>query len=490
MSHRLRIARAAAVAALPVLAACATNPATGKSELMLVSEEQEIQMGREADRDVGASIGLYPDQDLQAYVERIGRALAADSERPKLPWTFRVVDDPAVNAFALPGGFIYVTRGILAHLDSEAELASVLGHEIGHVTARHSASQISKAQFATLGLGLGMVLKPELARFGDLAQTGLSLMFLKFGRDDEREADGLGLRYATRENYQPKEMIEVFHLLDSVGAASCSERLPQWLYTHPNPGDRAQRIEEQIRETRARGEVVNQKGYMRQIDGIMFGENPREGFFVGDTFYHPEMKFQIEFPRGWKGQNQRTVVGALSPNQDAIVSITLSSRTSPDAAANEFFSQRGLQSSRPQRTEINDLPAVAAAFEANTTDGAIAGTAAFVEHGGKVFRILGYTPSARYGTYDSVFDDAIRSFDRLTDRRYLDVQPKRIEVVDVERDMPVGEFARRYPSTVKPETLALINNVTASEPFQGGQLAKRVVGGRLPGDRASLDEQR
>ena len=139
-------------------------------------------------------------------------------ERPSLPWTFRVVDDPTVNAFALPGGFIYVTRGIMAHLNSEAELVSVLGHEIGHVTARHTVSQISKSQLATLGLVAGMIVSPELAQFGDLAQAGMQLMFLKFGRNDEQQADDLGLRYMTREDYDPREMVEVFSVLDRAGA--------------------------------------------------------------------------------------------------------------------------------------------------------------------------------------------------------------------------------------------------------------------------------
>src|SRR6266550_4084593 len=186
---------------LALLAACATNPATGRRQVMLVSEAQEIEMGREADREVGSSIGLYPADGVQAYVAGLGRALAAGSERPSLPWSFHVVDDASVNAFALPGGFVYVTRGLMTHLDSEAELASVMGHEIGHVTARHAASQITKSQLATLGLVAGMIVRPELARFGELAQAGMSLLFLKFDRNAERQADDLGLRYMTRQAY-------------------------------------------------------------------------------------------------------------------------------------------------------------------------------------------------------------------------------------------------------------------------------------------------
>src|SRR5512143_1905314 len=155
--------------------ACSRNAATGANQFSLYSEAQEIQMGRDADQQVAASLGLYPDPALQAYVQQLGAALAAKTERTNLPWTFRVVDDAAVNAFALPGGFVYVTRGILTHLNSEAALAAILGHEIGHVTARHSVSQMSKQQLAQLGLIAGMIVSPEFARFGDLAQSGLGL---------------------------------------------------------------------------------------------------------------------------------------------------------------------------------------------------------------------------------------------------------------------------------------------------------------------------
>ena len=219
---------------------CATNPVTGRKELALMTEQQEIAMGQEADKQVQASIGLYQDPELQAYVSRLGKELAARSERPHLPWTFRVVDDASVNAFALPGGFIYVTRGIMTHLNSEAELISVLGHEIGHVTARHSVSQISKAQLAQIGLVLAMILQPEAAAaYGDLAQTGLSVLFLKYGRDDERQADDLGLRYMVQNGYDPRSMPEVFDVLGRVSEGR--GRLPNWLSSHPDPGARAER---------------------------------------------------------------------------------------------------------------------------------------------------------------------------------------------------------------------------------------------------------
>ena len=154
--------RMAALAAAAITAACATNPATGKRELNLMSESQEIALGKQSDGQIRQEMGVVADQGLQQYVDRIARPLAAGSERPGLPWTFTVVDAAAVNAFALPGGYVYVTRGILAHLNSEAELAGVLGHEIAHVTARHSAAQYSKQTAGSLGLLLGQIFVPEL----------------------------------------------------------------------------------------------------------------------------------------------------------------------------------------------------------------------------------------------------------------------------------------------------------------------------------------
>src|SRR5919197_62071 len=181
-----------------VAGGCPLNPATGKNELMFVSEEQEVAMGQQADSQVIASIGLYPDPALQSYVQELGTKLAATSERPNLPWTFRVVDDPAVNAFAIPGGFVYVTRGILTHITNEAELATVMGHEIGHVTARHTAHEMSREQLANLGLVIGSIASSRIAQYAGLASQAMGVLFLKFSRDNEEQADELAVRYYSR----------------------------------------------------------------------------------------------------------------------------------------------------------------------------------------------------------------------------------------------------------------------------------------------------
>lgn len=469
----------AAVAVAGLATACATNPVTGKQQLALVSEQQEIQLGRETDQQVVQQLGLYPDEELQRYVDSVGQRLARDSERPELPWTFRVVDDASVNAFALPGGFIYLTRGILGHFNNEAEMAAVLGHEIGHVTARHGVERISKSQLASLGLGLGMIFVPELRNYGDLAQTGLGLLFLKYGRDDERQADDLGLRYMADEGYDPRQMPSVFRTLERVSQVQGQGRLPDWLSSHPAPASRAERISGEVANLVAAGGAgqVDRAEYMARLDGIVFGENPREGFVRGNTFYHPELAFQMTFPQGWQIRNQKQAVGAISPNQDAVVVLTLAGERTPVAAANEFFSQPGLQRGNPWRGEISGMEAVAAEFQVQQQRGTLQGLAAFVEHGGRTYQLLGYSAANRWRRFGQSVNSSVNTFQRVRDSSILNAEPRRIDVVQLPETMTLREFARRYPSTVDLTTLALINQVDADARLERGLEVKRVVGG-------------
>jgi predicted Zn-dependent protease len=255
--------------------------------------------------------------------------------------------------------------------------------------------------------------------------------------------------------------------------------MPDWLSTHPSPGNRQAHIQELIAKTGAEGGVVRRDAYLRHLDGMVFGENPREGFFKGNAFYHPDLRFQLRFPNGFKTQNQRSAVAGVSERQDAIVALTLAGGASAEDAARRFLSQEGLQAGRSGRETIGGLPAYVGDFVAATEQGALRGTVAFVGYDGKVYRLLAYTPTARFASYREAFEDSIRSFAPLREQRYLDVQPKRIDLVSLDREMNAAEFARAYPSTVEAGTLALINGVGSNEPLPRG-LAKRVVGGRLP----------
>lgn len=463
--------------------ACAINPATGKRELSLIGEGQEVEMGREYDKQLVGEMGLYGGDALQNYVQTIGERLAAKSERPELPWTFRVVDDPAVNAFALPGGYIYLTRGILAHFTSEAQLASVIGHEIGHVTARHSVNQMSKAQLAQLGLGLGAVLSPEVAQqFGGLAQTGLGLLFLKYGRDDERQSDELGLRYMVDAGYDPRSMPDVFDTLRRLGESSGGSAAPAWLSTHPTPENRGAELEQQITALNRNfaSASVAQDAYYRMIDGINFGADPRQGYFRDEHFFHPELEFRMQFPSGWKTQNGRTAVVAISPAQDAIVHLGLASQTTPAAALQNFSQQQGVTMGAPWRDRIGGFAAASRDFAAVTQNGQVRGLIAFLAHDGRVFGLLAYTPEAKYGSYSRSFESSLGSFDRLTDRAALAVEPMKLQIVRPTTTLTVQRFADRYASTVPVETLALINQVEVGDPLRAGEPWKVVTGGKLP----------
>ncbi|MCA9738937.1 MAG: M48 family metallopeptidase [Gemmatimonadota bacterium] len=465
-----------------LLAGCAVNPATGERELSFVSEAQEIQMGREADAQIVASLGLYPDSAVQRYVRGLGLRMAQESERPNLPWTFRVVDDPVVNAFALPGGFVYITRGIMTHLTSEAELMGVLGHEIGHVTAKHSVNQISRQQLYTLGLGVGMVFSETVRQFGDVAMQSLQLLFLKYGRDDERQADELGFRYMTGEGYDPREMSRVFDMLGQISAQG-GQRIPEWLSTHPDPGRRAETILAMAQQAGGvpPNALVRRPEYLRTIDGVVFGPDPREGYFEdGGVFLHPTLRFGITFPSGWQTVNQKQAVQGVSPDQDAIAMLTLAEGASAARTARDaFLGQEGIQAVGRSEQAIAGLPAAWAEFTGQTEDGTqLHGLAAFVEHRGAVFRLLGYTTEARWSARAGALEAFARSFRPVSDPAVLGAQPDRVDVVEVPTSMSVPEFLRRFPSSVPESTVSLINQFQGNTTLGRGELAKRVTGAR------------
>src|SRR3989475_966769 len=461
---------------------CAVNPATGSRQLMLISESQEIAMGRDYDKQVAASIGLDPDSGLQRYMQQFGARLAATSERPNLPWSFRVVDDPVVNAFALPGGYIYVTRGILAHLNSEAQSVGVAGHESGHVPARHSVSQMSKQQLAQIGLAFGAIASPESERFAGLASPGLGVLFLKYSRDAERQADDLGLRYMRRANYDPREMPHVFEMLTHVSQAQGGGRVPEWLATHPDPENRRGRIEQEVAALPQSfsGAAVNRDEYLRRLDGLVFGNNPREGYFKDNHFFHPELRFRLTFPEGWTSSNGRQAVVAVSPEKDAAVELSVAKERTMDAAASAFLAQRGFTSGYPARTSVGGLPAVSAPFAAATENGPLRGTVRFVEHDGAVDRLGGYATEARWPAVQPVAERALQSFAPLTHPAALSVQPQRLDIVKLEQRTTIEELARKRPSPVSAATLALINQVEPQTPLEPGRLVKWIVGPALP----------
>lgn len=467
---------------LLALGACATNPVTGKREISLVSQDQEIQMGQEGAQQVAQEVGLINDQALQNYVQRVGIALAQKSERPNLPWTFRAVDDPTPNAFALPGGFIFVTRGLLDLMGNEAELASVLGHEIGHVTARHSVQQMSQQQLAQLALGVGSIISPTVAQFGDIASQGLGLLFLKYSRDDERQADDLGFRYALTQGYDVREMDDVFRSLQRIGEASKQSPLPTYLATHPGEAERIQTIDAklaQLQPSQLANAKVGAQEFMQRVNGLVYGANPRQGFFQNNVFYHPDLRFQMTLPSGWQGQNLTQAVVAVSPQQAAMIQLTLAQGTTPEAAAQKFLSQQGIQAGQASRETVNGVPAVASTFQAQTDQGVVQGLVAFFTYNGTTYQVIGYTPQQKYSTYANVFRQSLGSFGPVTDQRILNVQPNKVSVVTLQQPMTLNEFAQRYPSSIPVAELAIINQIESpTAQIPAGTILKQVAGGR------------
>jgi predicted Zn-dependent protease len=460
-----------------LLAACAVNPATGKREFMLVSESQELAMGKQYDQQLVVEMGLYQDTALAAYVDRLGQRLAALSERPQLPWTFRLVDDPVVNAFAVPGGYIYITRGIMAHMGSEAQLVSVLGHEIGHVTARHTAQQMTQQQLFGLGLAVGAMFSPEAA---GVASAAVGFLFLKFSRDDESQADELGFRYMREANYDPREAADMFSHLARVSGTSGS-RLPEWASTHPDPENRREKALARaatVPEAELSATLVRRDEYLRRLDNMVYGANPRQGYFIGSRFLHPDMAFELTFPAEWKFANQHSAVLAQSAQRDGAMQLTVA-EGAPAEAARAFFANEGI-SGTPTTAAINGLPAAGGAFSVQTEQGTLQGEVQFIQHRQLTFQFLGYAPSAKWAAHQSAVRAALRSFRPLTDRSLLAVQPWRMAIVRVDRSQTPAEFVVRYPGPVAAEDIALLNQIDAGGRFMSRNLVKRVVGQPLP----------
>ncbi len=469
------------VASALLVTNCAINPVTGRRELSLISEAQEIAMGRQGAAEVAASIGLYPDERIQEYVSAMGQAISKRTERANLSWEYRVLDDASVNAFALPGGFVFVTRGLLSQMTSAAELASVIGHESGHIAARHSVQQMSQQQLASLGLGLGSALSPFLAKYGEVAAAGIGLLMLKNSRDDETHADKLGFWYAVAEGYDTREMISLFEMLQRDAALGGRGRLPEWQATHPDPENRIRDIQRLIATSTHDFAAlkVDREAFIQRLDGMTFGEDPRAGYFRGALFLHPDLAFTLRFPEGWRTQNGADAVTAISPAEDAIIQLRAAAG-SASQAADKFLGQEGVRTGRRTTSTLHGNRVVTAEFTATDEAASLQGLASFVEQDGRTWAIIGYTELSRFNTYSAAFSLSSGSFQRLTDPVALAVQPLRIEVDAAPRAMTLKDFCSLMPSTITLEEIAMINGMTTATILRTGQLVKRVVGTPLP----------
>jgi predicted Zn-dependent protease len=330
---------------------------------------------------------------------------------------------------------------------------------------------------AQIGLGIGSVLSPEVANLAGLAQSGLSLLFLKYGRDDERQADELAFRYGARANYDPRSLIDLFALLDRVSQGSEGDALPGWLLTHPRPEARREEAERVVRELDVTFDDLrlNRDTFLRHLDGMVYGADPRQGYFRGERFFHPEMEFELTFPDGWKTANMRQAVVAQQPDGEAVVTLTLASQRDADSAARALADQ-GARPVREWRDRIGGARAVSYYWTADLQGTPAAGLAAFVEHEGAVFRMLAYTTEAAFDRYRDDLERALGSFDRLEDRRVLSVQPQRVRLQRLDRPMTIDRVAKAYDVPIEVADLALLNNVDPGSELRAGDWVKIVDG--------------
>lgn len=466
-----------------VIGSCAVNPVTGKKQLMLVSEEQELAMGKEADPAVVAQFGLYPDDKLQKFINEKGQQMAAISHRPELSYEFKVVDSPVVNAFALPGGYVYFTRGILAHFNNEAEFAGVLGHEIGHVTARHSARQQTTQTFGTLGLIVGMIAVPEVAQMGENAAQALQLLFLKYSRDHESESDQLGVEYSTKIGYDAHQMAGFFQTLNRLSGGA-EGRVPTFMSTHPDPVDRNQKVDAMASEWQAKAPngnyAVNRDAYLRMIDGIVFGEDPRQGFVENDNFYHPELKFQFPVPTGWQTQNSPQQFAMAEKNGKAMMILNLGQGQSLETAAQQTVEQYSLQVLDSKQTTINGLSALEMVADIVQQDQQTGQQSqqlrlhiGLISYNNLIYRLIGVSQTSDFATWQPRFTNVIRNFRTLSDPDKLNRQPERIRVKTVSQTTTLENALRSFGvPTSRLTEMSIVNGMELNATVQQGTLIK------------------
>jgi predicted Zn-dependent protease len=478
-------AHAVAAGLLLLAVACATNPATGKKEVSLMSEAQEIQLGQQMDAEVKREMGVYNDSELQRYVKEVGMRLARASERPNLPWNFTVVDEPAVNAFALPGGQIYITRGILAFLGDEEQLAGVLGHEIGHVTARHSAQQYTKATSAGIGLTLLSIFVPEARPLQGVAEQALGVLFLKYGRDDELQADRLGAQYTAKTGWNPQGVAGMLRTLQRLDEANGNRRgVPNWLSTHPAPADRVQQVQRFIEQNpTAVGTSGSPRGagdLDRYIDGMIFGDSPSDGIVRGNQFLHPELRLGLNFPQGWEIQNSATQVVAKAPERENYMLLQLvpNARGSLQQIAQGTMANAGFRQLQGEPAQLNGLDAYVGTYQGSMQGlGNVVTVAAHIVHDRNVYMFAGLAPPNQFQGVQQQFVSSIRSFRQLSQSEAAAVRPNRVDLHTVRSGESWQSLAERNGGLVKPSTLAIMNNYEPNQPPRAGDRIKIIVAG-------------
>lgn len=458
---------------------CAINPVTGKNEFMLVSEQDEIALGKQADQEVGQTYGFYENQALADYVNRIGQNIAKNTQRPNNEYHFKVLDTPVVNAFAVPGGYVYVTRGLLAYMNDEAELAGVIGHELGHENARHIAQQMSRQQVAQLGFNVGMILSENFRKYAGLAEFGASMLFLKFSRDDERQADDLGVEYGSKSGYDTYRMAAFFETLERLNPAG-SSGLPDWFSTHPDPGNRVTAINNKTAEWRRKLTLtqyaIKRDDYLKTVSGIVFGEDPLQGYVEGDAFYHPSMRFTFPVPIGWQVNNTPSQVQIVSDKQDAVILLMQDKAASVSGAADQFIQEANAVVQSREKLTVNDFQAEKVVARLISGQDTLRTMSYFIAKGGAVYTFHGMTRWNQYSQYSPTFSRTMGGFKNLDDPSKTNVKPEKLIVKTVTKAGSLKTVLKQFgTSDIELENQAVLNGMQLTDNVSAGTLIKIVV---------------
>jgi len=463
---------------------CSRNPVTGKKQLVTISTEQELAMGKEADPQIIAQYGLYEDSALQRYMRQKGQEMAALSHRANIQYDFRILNSDVINAFAIPG-YVYFTRGIMAHFNNEAQFEGVLGHELGHIAARHTVVQQRNATLSQVGLLAGVIISPTFGRFAEAASQGVQLMLLKNSRDAEREADQLGVEYSTKAGYDATEMAGFFNTLKRQGEQS-NQELPGLLSTHPDPGERNQTVAQLATEWKQKTGLtnpkVNRESYLRMLEGMVYGEDPREGFLEANVFYHPVLRFQFPVPSGWKYQNTPQAVQIAPQDGKALMVLTLAQGTNLQQAATTTLQQYQLQVIGSQETTVNGLPALAVEAQQQPQQqqqqqgsGVLRTLSYFIQYNNNIYHLIGMAMAPDYGAYSNYFLSTMQNFRALTDAAKLNKKPDRIRIRTVNTAATLEQVLRSFNTPqAKLNELAILNGMNLTDTVPQGTLVKTI----------------
>jgi len=449
------------------------------------SVEKDRELGMEAAELVSEEMGLYDDADYNAYLNRIGQRLVQVNPDQTFDYSFAVVDQYEPNAFALPGGYIYVSRGLLALTNSEDELAGVVGHEIIHVSRRHSARQMAKARAPALlslpGAVVGGVLNDNLGKLINAPVNAIGGAYLaSHSRQDEFESDQFGQQLAASAGYDPAALAPMLARLEAFVEVETSEkRIPGFFDTHPTTPDRVARVErdaQSIQWARKPGIAPGAKAYLRKLDGLLIGDNPAMGVFQDGKFLHPELDLSLTLPKGWKTLNTRKAVFAVAPKEDGILAMAVAGKGSdPEQLADRFesalYNKYRIRPTESKTVKIGKLPAYLSLYTDNSGREPMHLAFLWVGYRGLIYQFIGLAPEK----YRKLLRATALSFRPMTSTERKSITETRLRVVSARSNESLTQLSKRKRNAWDIRTTVVMNGIDVKESLREGQLIKIAV---------------